>query len=136
MNTEEYVKYLKEESNKSKRRRQGNYFLAYSTLLAAVGLSFAASTLGVMGWDEKFTAVVAAIPGFLYLLNSTFRFEARAAWHRWKRRRLERAWQDIEIAKKDVKNVYEGVVSDIATHHNIFPSFGNDRQTLIAAQGD
>jgi hypothetical protein len=58
-----------------------NYCAAYVFLLLAV-LSSAVATLSIAAelWDKPVNAVLAALPGAMYLANRQFRFEERSKW--------------------------------------------------------
>ena len=58
-----------------------NYCASYILLLAAV-LSSAVATLSVAAelWPKTVNAVLAALPGVMYLANRQFRFEQKAQW--------------------------------------------------------
>lgn len=62
-------------------RGQVNYGAAYVFLFLAVSSS-AVATLSIAAelWEKPVNAVLAALPGVMYLTNRQFRFEERAKW--------------------------------------------------------
>jgi hypothetical protein len=62
-------------------RARLNYCAAYVVLVFAV-LGSAIATLSVAAniWPKEINAVLAALPGVMYLANRQFRFEERSRW--------------------------------------------------------
>ena len=58
-----------------------NYYAAYAFLILAV-LSSTAATLSIATdqWPKSVNALLAALPGIMYLTNRQFRFEERSKW--------------------------------------------------------
>jgi uncharacterized membrane protein YphA (DoxX/SURF4 family) len=62
-------------------RGRVNYCAAYLFLILAVSCSAVATLSVAVGWWPKpVNAVLAALPGLMYLANRQFRFEERSKW--------------------------------------------------------
>jgi hypothetical protein len=72
---------LKQRYEACRLRGRVNYCAAYLVLIAAVSSSGAATLSVAVGmWPKTVNAILAALPGILYLTNRQFRFEERSKW--------------------------------------------------------
>ena len=72
---------LKQRYEICRRKGQANYYASYGFLTLAV-LSSAVATLSIAAdlFSKSTNAILAALPGVLYLTNRQFRYEERAKW--------------------------------------------------------
>lgn len=102
--TDAFEEELKETIASCARRARRNYCYAHAIFAVAVLSSFTAAVLasGDLGkaWlgdqpHKAVIAVLAALPGFMLLINNTLRFEERTRWF-WRKVRLaERYYRQV-----------------------------------------
>lgn len=111
-----------------------NYILAHVVFVVSVLGSFIASILASGGlggeWFEEpgskvVTAILAALPGLMLLLNNTLRFEDRAKWF-WRKIRLaERFYRQIRDLEKDVSDLSKRFSEESEKLEADWPAFGS-----------
>src|SRR5712691_6369058 len=79
---EDLAKDLERRVAASRNLARFNYSLAYFLYVAAVLASIVATLSAAFELGKVFTAILAAAPGAVISINSIFRFEDRAPWHR------------------------------------------------------
>jgi hypothetical protein len=78
---ESFADDLRQRYETCRWRGRVNYCAAYVFLVLAV-LSSAVATLSIAAdlWEKPVNAILAALPGAMYLANRQFRFEERSKW--------------------------------------------------------
>jgi hypothetical protein len=102
-----------------------NYVAAYAIFLAAV-LGSAVATLSVAAelWPKAVNAVLAAVPGVMYLANRQFRFEERAQWWFDKFYVIEGLYRGLTREKRDEAEVSRELTRRSAELAAKWPGFG------------
>ena len=106
-------------------RGRVNYCAAYIILLAAV-LGSAVATLSVAAdlWPKAVRAVLAAVPGVMYLANRQFRFEERAQWWFDKFYMIEGLYRGLVREKRDEAEVSKELTLRSQELSAKWPGFG------------
>jgi hypothetical protein len=80
-NIEEFADDLKQRYKACRWRGRLNYCAAYVVLVFAVlGSALATFSVAANFWPKELNAILAALPGVMYLANRQFRFEERSRW--------------------------------------------------------
>jgi hypothetical protein len=78
---EAFADDLKQRYEACRWRGRLNYCAAYVVLvLAVLGSALATFSVAANFWPKELNAVLAALPGVMYLANRQFRFEERSRW--------------------------------------------------------
>jgi hypothetical protein len=112
-----------------------NYIYAHAVFVLSVLGSFLASVLaagelGKMLFGENgnrvATAVLAAIPALMLLINNTLRFEDRTKWF-WRKNRLsERYYRRLrDHAEPDISSLSDSYGAEVEKLESEWPAFGN-----------
>src|SRR5271166_4079768 len=104
--TDDFAQDLRQRYEACRLRGRANYFAAYLFLILAVSAS-AVATLSVAAqlWPKAVNAVLAAMPGVLYLVNRQFRFEERSRWWFEKFYIIEALYRGLVRERKDEAEV-------------------------------
>ena len=116
---------LKARMKSAGRKARLNYVLAYLLLLIGVLPSLAASILAASGrGDPLYVAVLAAVPGFVVLTGSTFRFEARAEWWYGLESCYDRLSRGLDYEGQKPDEVSKAMTEFITETEKHWPLFG------------
>lgn len=123
--TESFADDLKRRYMACRVRGRANYCAAYFVLVLAVASSgLAALSVAAEIWPKAVNAVLAALPGAIYLVNRQFRFEERSRWWFEKFYVIEGLYRGIVREGRS-----ESEISRELTHHSKlltarWPGFG------------
>lgn len=106
-------------------RGRVNYGAAYLFLILAVSCS-ALATLSVSEgiWPKPVNAMLAALPGIMYLANRQFRFEERSKWWFEKFYVIEGLYRGIVYERRDEAEISKELTSQSRALAARWPGFG------------
>jgi hypothetical protein len=116
---------LKQRYEACRWRGRMNYLAAYCFLILAV-LSSAVATLSVAVemWPKTVNALLAALPGVMYLTNRQFRFEERSKWWFEKFYVIEALYRGLVREGRDEADVSKELTRQSTTLNSRWPGFG------------
>jgi hypothetical protein len=122
---EDFANDLKQRYEGCRWRGRANYCVAYLVLILAV-LSSALATLSVAGeiLPKEVNAVLAAVPGVMYLANRRFRFEERAKWWFDKFYVIEGLYRGLVREKRDEADISKELTLESRKLAARWPGFG------------
>ena len=122
---------LKQRYEACRWRGRVNYCAAYSFLILAV-LSSAVATVSVaIGmWPKTINAVLAALPGLMYLTNRQFRFEERSKWWFEKFYVIESLYRGLVREGRDESEISKELTRQSMTLALRWPGFGEVPEPL------
>ena len=116
---------LRERYESCRWRGRVNYFAAYLFLVAAVCSSaVAALSVSMELWPKSVNAVLAAVPGAMYLVNRQFRFEQRSKWWFEKFYVIEGLYRGIVREKRDEAEISRELTVQSKALAGRWPGFG------------
>lgn len=123
--TESFAHDLKQRYEACLVRGRANYCAAYIFLILAVSSS-AVATLSVAAeiWPKAINAVLAALPGAMYLINRQFRFEERSKWWFEKFYVIEGLYRGIVRERRDEAEVSKELTLQSKALAARWPGFG------------
>jgi hypothetical protein len=123
--TESFADDLRRRYEACRLRGRGNYCAAYLFLVLAV-FSSAIATLSVAAeiWPKAVNAVLAALPGAMYLVNRQFRFEERSKWWFEKFYVIESLYRGIVREKRDEGEISRELTLQSKALAARWPGFG------------
>ncbi len=123
--TESFADDLKQRYEACRLRGRANYCAAYLFLILAVSSS-AVATLSVAAeiWPKAVNAVLAALPGAMYLIGRQFRFEERAEWWFEKFYVIEGLYRGIVREKRDDAEISKELTTQSKVLAERWPGFG------------
>jgi hypothetical protein len=106
-------------------RGRANYCAAYLFLVLAVSSS-AVATLSIAAeiWPKAVNAVLAALPGAMYLVNRQFRFEERSKWWFDKFYVIEGLYRGIVRERRDEAEISKELTIQSKKLAARWPGFG------------
>jgi hypothetical protein len=106
-------------------RGRANYCAAYLFLILAVSSS-AVATLSVAAelWPKAVNAVLAALPGAMYLVNRQFRFEERSKWWFEKFYVIEGLYRGLVRERRDEAEISKELTLQSKALAARWPGFG------------
>ena len=123
--TESFADDLRRRYESCRLRGRANYCAAYLFLVLAV-FSSAIATLSVAAeiWPKAVNAVLAALPGAMYLVNRQFRFEERSKWWFEKFYVIESLYRGIAREKRDEAEISRELTLQSKALAARWPGFG------------
>ena len=116
---------LKRRYEASRLRGRANYCAVYLLLVLAVsGSAAAAFSVAVGMWPKAVNAVLAALPGTIYLVNRQFRFEERSKWWFEKFYIIEGLYRGLVWEKKDPADISRELTCQSRALAQRWPGFG------------
>ena len=107
-------------------RGRVNYGAAYLFLILAVSCSAVATLSVAVGWWPKpVNAVLAALPGLMYLANRQFRFEERSKWWFEKFYVIEGLYRGLVRERRDEAEVSKELTLQSKALAARWPGFGS-----------
>ena len=123
--SESFADDLRQRYEACRRRGRVNYFTAYLFLILAVCSNAVASlSVAVNIWPKTVTAVLAALPGVMYLVNRQFRFEERSKWWFEKFYVIEGLYRGIVREKRDEAEISKELTLQSTALAERWPGFG------------
>jgi hypothetical protein len=109
------------------RIARANYYCAYFLLGVAVVASAAASiaVAADLDWKNATKATLAALPGIVVLVMTTFRFDARAQWWWARHHAMDALRRELEYEARSPADVNKDLTAFIKEHDGRWPGFGN-----------
>jgi len=102
-----------------------NYCAAYLFLILAVSSSAAATlSVAVAIWSKTVNAVLAALPGVMYLANRQFRFEERSKWWFEKFYAIESLYRGLVHEGRDKAEISRELTEQSKVLLGRWPGFG------------
>jgi hypothetical protein len=123
--TSDFSEDLKRRYLACRLRGRANYCAAYVLLIGAVSCS-ALATLSVADemWPKTVNAILAALPGILYLTNRQFRFEERSKWWFEKFYGIEGLYRGLVREGRDEAEISKALTLQSAALASRWPGFG------------
>src|SRR5262245_28627789 len=117
---------LAERISGCRRNARANYFAEYFFLCIAVAAS-ATATISVAAdssFPKELNAALAALPGIILLLTSTFKFEARSGWWWDKYYGLDQLYRELKYEDASESDISKKMTEFLSAHGKSWPSFG------------
>jgi hypothetical protein len=122
---ESFADDLRERYEACRWRGRANYCAAYLFLVVAVSSSAVAAWSVSFGiWPKPVNAVLAAVPGAMYLVNRQFRFEQRSKWWFEKFYVIEGLYRGIVREKRDEGEISRELTLQSKVLAERWPGFG------------
>jgi hypothetical protein len=123
--TESFAEDLRRRYEACRLRGRINYFAAYLFFILAVSSS-AVATLSVAAeiWPKTINAILAALPGIMYLVNRQFRFEERSKWWFEKFYIIEGLYRGVVREKRDEAQISKELTLQSQALAARWPGFG------------
>ncbi len=127
---ETFAEDLKGRYEACRKQGQANYTAAYSLLIVAV-LCSALATISIATdlWSKTANAILAAIPGIVFLANKQFRFEERSRWWFRKYYVIEGLHRGLTREGRDEADVSKELTAAAREHAEHWPGFGESPKT-------
>ena len=120
-----FAEDLKQRYEACRLRGRMNYFAAYLFLILAVSCSAVATLSVAVGlWPKAVNAVLAALPGLMYLVNRQFRFEERSKWWFEKFYVIEGLYRGLVRERRDEAEISKELTLQSRTLAGRWPGFG------------
>ena len=120
-----FAEDLKQRYEACRWRGRLNYCAAYLFLILAVSCSAVATLSVAVGlWPKTVNAVLAALPGLMYLANRQFRFEERSKWWFEKFYVIEGLYRGLVRERRDEAEISKELTLQSRTLAARWPSFG------------
>jgi uncharacterized membrane protein YphA (DoxX/SURF4 family) len=111
-------------------RGRANYCAAYLFLVVAVCSSAVATVSVALDlWPRTVNAVLAAVPGAMYLVNRQFRFEQRSKWWFEKFYVIEALYRGIVRENRDEAEISKELTLQSKALAGRWPGFGEPPKT-------
>lgn len=108
-----------------RRNARGNYFVAYFFLCVAVAASATATISVAAGsFPKELNAALAALPGIILLVTTTFKFEARSGWWWDKYYGLDALYRELKYEAASESDISKKMTEFLSAHGKTWPSFG------------
>lgn len=117
--------HLAERASRTRKHARKNYFAAYALFLIAITSSAAATISVSVGLAKELSAILAAMPGIMLLVNNTLKLEARSRWHWNKAHRLEQLLRELVHEGRDLKEVSRELTNVEKEMEGVWPGFGD-----------
>jgi hypothetical protein len=103
---DELKNYLKKEIRQHQLAAQWKSALAQLLFLIVILTSGLGLINTATNWfNKEGLSALAVIPGIILLISNTFKYEARAKWHKLKQRKLERLCNKLTYEKATVEEI-------------------------------
>jgi len=123
--SESFADDLKQRYEACRVRGRANYCAAYLIFLLAVSTSAVATlSVAVELWPKAVNAVLAALPGAMYLVNRQFRFEERSKWWFEKFYLIEGLYRGIVRERRDEAEISRELTLQSKELAARWPGFG------------
>ena len=123
--TESFADDLKHRYEACRSRGRANYCAGYLFLVLAVSSSaIAALSVAAELWPKAVNAVLAAVPGTMYLVNRQFRFEERSKWWFEKFYVIEGLYRGIVREGRDEAEISKELTLESKALTARWPGFG------------
>ena|SRR5579875_473556 len=120
-----FAEDLKQRYEACRWRGRVNYCAAYFFLILAVSCSAVATLSVAVGmWPKAVNAVLAALPGLMYLTNRQFRFEERSKWWFEKFYVIEGLYRGLVRERRDEVEVSKELTLQSRALAARWPGFG------------
>jgi hypothetical protein len=122
---ESFADDLRQRYEACRWRGRVNYCAAYLFLILAVCCSALATlSVAVEMWPKAVNAVLASLPGVMYLVNRQFRFEERSKWWFEKFYIIEGLYRGIVRERRDEAEISKELTLQSKTLAERWPGFG------------
>jgi hypothetical protein len=129
MMIEGFAEDLRQRYKACRLRGRVNYCAAYLFLLLAVCSSAVATMSVAVGmWSKTVNAILAALPGVMYLINRQFRFEERSKWWFEKFYVIEGLYRGLVYEKRDEAEISRALTLQSQKLGMRWPGFGGAPQ--------
>ena len=120
-----FAEDIKQRYEACRLRGRLNYCAAYFFLILAVSSSGVATFSVAVGlWPKAVNAVLAALPGFMYLINRQFRFEERSKWWFEKFYVIESLYRGLVREGRDEAEISKELTAQSKALAARWPGFG------------
>jgi len=121
----DFAEDLKQRYEACRWRGRVNYCAAYCFLVLAVSSSAVATLSVAVGiWPKAVNAILAAVPGVMYLANRQFRFEERSKWWFEKFYVIEGLYRGLVRERRDEAEISKELTLQSKTLATRWPGFG------------